>query len=139
MNLPDKIQIPHKPGVMVNQSVALFFVLMAVLFSAPGLAYETITFYHNDALGSPIATSDYGDVDGNVRICWTEDYLPYGKTIDNADTVVPNDSEVQNQLVVGVLEILADTDEALSMTERKLEGQALELFRRTVSGWNNNT
>lgn len=48
-----------------------------------------------------------------------------------------DDLEVQNQLVAGVLEILADTDESLAVTKRKLEGQALELFIRTLSGWNN--
>lgn len=46
-----------------------------------------------------------------------------------------DDLEVQNQLVVGVLEILADTDESLSVAKRNLKGQALELFRRTLSGW----
>ena len=48
-----------------------------------------------------------------------------------------NDLEVQNQLVVGVLEILADTDESVSLAKRSLKGKALELFERTLSGWNN--
>jgi|GEM_PF-2542756 len=47
-----------------------------------------------------------------------------------------DDLEVQNQLVVGILEILADTDESTSAAKRKLEGRALELFDRTLSGWN---
>ncbi len=48
-----------------------------------------------------------------------------------------DDLEVQNQLVVGILEILADTDESTSAAKRKLEGRALELFNRTLSGWSN--
>nr|VFK46850.1 MAG: hypothetical protein BECKTC1821E_GA0114239_10715 [Candidatus Kentron sp. TC]VFK49579.1 MAG: hypothetical protein BECKTC1821D_GA0114238_108116 [Candidatus Kentron sp. TC]VFK62214.1 MAG: hypothetical protein BECKTC1821F_GA0114240_10719 [Candidatus Kentron sp. TC] len=46
-------------------------------------------------------------------------------------------TEVQNQLVVGVLEILTDTDESRSAAKKNLKGQALELFRQTLSRWNN--
>ncbi len=49
---------------------------------------------------------------------------------------VSDDLEVQNQLVVGVLEILADTDESCALAKRKLEGNASALFTRTLSGWN---
>src|SRR4030066_219645 len=48
-----------------------------------------------------------------------------------------DDIEVQNQLVVGVLEIMADTDESVSVAKQNLKGKALELFERTLSGWNN--
>lgn len=53
------------------------------------------------------------------------------------DMGASDDPEIQNQLVVGVLEILADTDESVAEAKSKLEGQALELFVRTLSGWNN--
>nr|VFJ66236.1 MAG: hypothetical protein BECKFW1821C_GA0114237_10096 [Candidatus Kentron sp. FW] len=43
--------------------------------------------------------------------------------------------EVQNQLVVGVLEVLADTSKSLAAANNHLEGRALALFERTVSGW----
>nr|VFK48134.1 MAG: hypothetical protein BECKTC1821E_GA0114239_11033 [Candidatus Kentron sp. TC]VFK63671.1 MAG: hypothetical protein BECKTC1821F_GA0114240_11032 [Candidatus Kentron sp. TC] len=46
-----------------------------------------------------------------------------------------NNPEIQNQLVVGVLEILADTDKSISMTNSNLKDRALALFRRTLSGW----
>ncbi len=45
--------------------------------------------------------------------------------------------EVQNLLVVGVLEILADTDESTSIAKQKLKNYALESFERVLSGWNN--
>lgn len=48
-----------------------------------------------------------------------------------------NDSEVQNQLVVGVLEILADTDQSIQVVRMHLEDRALELFERTLRGWKN--
>ena len=48
-----------------------------------------------------------------------------------------DDAEVQNQLVVGVLEILADTDNSIAMAKEKLKDHSLELFNRTLSGWNN--
>ena len=47
-----------------------------------------------------------------------------------------DDTEVQNQLVVGVLEILADTDRSIAMAKKKLKDKSLELFDRTLSGWN---
>ena len=48
-----------------------------------------------------------------------------------------DDTEIQNQLVVGVLEILADTDSSVLVAKKRLIGRSLELFNRTLSGWNN--
>lgn len=45
--------------------------------------------------------------------------------------------EIQNLLVVGVLEILADTDESIRIAKQKLKNYALESFERVLSGWNN--
>lgn len=50
---------------------------------------------------------------------------------------VSNNLEVQNLLVVGVLEILADTDESTRIAKQKLKNYALESFERVLSGWNN--
>jgi hypothetical protein len=44
--------------------------------------------------------------------------------------------EVQNQLVVGILEILTDTDKCTEMARQKLRGQALGFFERVLIGWN---
>ena len=43
-------------------------------------ALETITYYHNDALGSPVAATDEA---GNVL--WREAYKPYGSRIRKED------------------------------------------------------
>lgn len=48
-----------------------------------------------------------------------------------------NNRETQNQFVVGVLEILADTEESVNVMKQRLKGQALELFERVLAGWNN--
>ena len=44
-------------------------------------------------------------------------------------------TEVQNQLVVGVLEILTDSPETVDVCKQRLIGPALPLFERTQSGW----
>lgn len=51
------------------------------IFSAatvPAYAIETVTYYHLDALGSPVAATDE---QGNLK--WREDYKPYGEKIRN--------------------------------------------------------
>ncbi len=54
--------------------------ILAGLFaiSYPLFAAETLTYYHWDALGSPIAATDQ---QGNV--VWREEYKPYGERIKN--------------------------------------------------------
>jgi len=44
-------------------------------------AVETITYYHNDALGSPVAATD-----ANGAILWKEDYHPYGSRLREEST-----------------------------------------------------
>ncbi len=42
---------------------------------------QSITFFHNDVLGSPVAVTDI-----NGDLCWREDYQPYGeKRLNNDD------------------------------------------------------
>ncbi|AZZ92103.1 hypothetical protein EUZ85_15755 [Hahella sp. KA22] len=56
--------------------VATLFVTALLAVSAS--AQTLITYYHNDALGSPVAATDQ---DGNLL--WRENYAPYGQKIDN--------------------------------------------------------
>jgi len=52
------------------------FTLLVFLGNSQAYAVETITYYHTDALGSPVAgTNEAGD------LLWKEDYLPYGERI----------------------------------------------------------
>jgi RHS repeat-associated protein len=54
-----------------------------MLFLSAGQATETITYYHNDGLGSPVAaTNDEGE------LLWHEDYRPYGERYLNESTDV---------------------------------------------------
>ena len=54
-------------------------VLTAALVIVSGTAHaaETVTYYHNDALGSPVAATD---AQGNLL--WREHYQPYGSRIE---------------------------------------------------------
>ncbi len=51
--------------------------LLLTLLSLNAQAVEEVIYYHNDALGSPIATTDQ---DG--RVVWRKSYAPYGRPID---------------------------------------------------------
>jgi RHS repeat-associated protein len=63
--------------------------LLALLsFSLPALpaqAGETVTYYHLDTLGSPVATTDE---QGNLK--WREEYRPYGSRIKKQTEADPN-------------------------------------------------
>jgi RHS repeat-associated protein len=67
-------------ATMVSRSLRL--VLLGILLLTTGQihAAQSITFYHNDVLGSPVAVSDI-----NGDLCWREDYRPYGEKILNND------------------------------------------------------
>jgi len=52
------------------------FVLILCFASTPSYAIETITYYHTDSLGSPVAGTDTSGV-----LLWKEDYKPYGERI----------------------------------------------------------
>ena len=55
--------------------------LMLAIATQAAWAVETITYYHNDALGSPVAATD-----ANGAILWKEDYHPYGSRIREEST-----------------------------------------------------
>ncbi len=68
-------------NTLINIMGKLLLGLMLV-FAMPSVwAAETITYYHNDALGSPIAATDE-----NGKILWKEDYHPYGARIRKEST-----------------------------------------------------
>ena len=54
----------------------LMLVLLAVAGTATAATVEQITYYHNDALGSPVAATD-----SEGRLLWQEDYSPYGSRL----------------------------------------------------------
>ena len=55
---------------------ALFMGLVLASALAPA---QTVTYFHNDASGTPVLATDAG---GNV--VWKENYLPYGDRVNNA-------------------------------------------------------
>ena len=48
--------------------------LSATLGGVQGFAASTITYYHNDLLGSPVAATD-----ASGHVIWRESYRPYGE------------------------------------------------------------
>ncbi|MEW6120022.1 MAG: Ig-like domain-containing protein, partial [Pseudomonadota bacterium] len=56
----------------VDQSITL------TVEDAPAVVTETITYYHNDALGSPVAATD-----ASGTLLWRETYRPYGERLNN--------------------------------------------------------
>ena len=58
----------------------LFSLLLILVMMCTVNAVETITYYHNDALGSPVAATDES---GNLL--WREAYLPYGERLQKQD------------------------------------------------------
>jgi RHS repeat-associated protein len=68
---------PLKKGLLI------FFALMLGVQSAQAL--ETVTYYHHDALGSPVAAADES---GNLL--WREDYMPYGERVRNPANATDN-------------------------------------------------
>ncbi len=70
-----------RKGLGSTLSVAF---VMALQMMSSAYAAESITFYHNDILGSPVAVTD---VNGNL--CWRENYRPYGEKLLNVDEPDP--------------------------------------------------
>ncbi|MFH0344214.1 MAG: RHS repeat domain-containing protein [Chromatiales bacterium] len=68
--------MPH--GMM--RSIAA---LLLTLLTLNAQAVEEVIYYHNDALGSPIAATDE-----QGRVVWRKSYTPYGQPIDQ---VAPNE------------------------------------------------
>ncbi|MGQ0592954.1 MAG: RHS repeat domain-containing protein, partial [Gammaproteobacteria bacterium] len=53
--------------------IAILFLALLIL-AAQGV--EVVTYYHNDALGSPIIATDQ-----QGRVVWRKSYAPYGQPI----------------------------------------------------------
>jgi len=66
---------------MKNTINKILLGLMLALAVQAAWAVETITYYHNDALGSPVAATD-----ANGAILWKEDYHPYGSRLREEST-----------------------------------------------------
>lgn len=74
-----------------------FFTLLVSCLATPSLAnteYEEITYYHNDALGSPVAATD-----ANGALKWREEYTPYGSRLlhESRETTCGNNTCPQKQ------------------------------------------
>ena len=65
----------------ISQLLKSLAILLLALVSFNALAVEQVTYYHNDALGSPIAASDE-----TGEILWHEEYQPYGNRLNNPST-----------------------------------------------------
>ena len=59
-------------GTVLRTLLTLGLLLAAVT----GQAIERVTYYHNDALGSPVAATDR-----NGTLLWRESYAPYGERL----------------------------------------------------------
>jgi RHS repeat-associated protein len=63
----------------MNHGLLRFIPLLLTLLSLNAQAVEEVIYYHNDALGSPIAATDQ-----EGRVVWRKSYAPYGQPIDPA-------------------------------------------------------
>ena len=68
--------------MMTLHNLPRFFLALWIFFSvgqsmSPAHA-ATVTYYHNDALGSPIAATDAAGA-----LLWRETYRPYGERLDD--------------------------------------------------------
>jgi len=59
---------------MTGKHLKPLLLFMLLFCSSAVFAYEQVTYYHNDALGSPIVASD-----SEGKILWRESYQPYGE------------------------------------------------------------
>lgn len=62
-----------------------FLLLLIVTFSGPQSRAQTVTYFHNDLSGSPMASTDAA---GNL--IWKETYLPYGSKLINSTSAGTN-------------------------------------------------
>lgn len=69
--------------ILISSQIVALVLAFSTLWSVPTQA--DITYYHWDALGSPVAASDE---QGNLR--WREDYKPYGEKIRNEPAAATN-------------------------------------------------
>jgi len=61
---------------LTGRLLRTLFGLCLLLAAISGQAIERVTFYHNDALGSPVAATD-----ASGTLLWRESYAPYGKRL----------------------------------------------------------
>jgi len=66
----------------------IFVKVMGAVVAMVGLAAQagTITYYHNDLLGSPVVATD-----ASGAVIWRESYWPYGERLTNAAASSTND------------------------------------------------
>ncbi|MCP4494114.1 MAG: hypothetical protein GY820_43450 [Gammaproteobacteria bacterium] len=83
--LTNKTHTSDSPSNLIRISWRAILLIATLLISSQSLAVQTITFYHNDVLGSPVAATDE-----NGNICWREDYQPYGEKLENNDGHEPS-------------------------------------------------
>lgn len=81
---------PGYPGEQPMNALSRFTaviqaMLLCVLFSTPVSAVEVITYFHNDAAGTPMAATD---ASGNI--VWKENYRPYGDKLNNQPASASN-------------------------------------------------
>lgn len=72
-------------GRIVNIRILRYFILsffLVILIPFSAIAGERVLYYHNDALGSPVAITD-----ASGTIVWQADYKPFGDTASLTETV----------------------------------------------------
>ncbi len=76
----------HKTFRLIRCFTRGLLTLWLLLAASAGHAVERVTYYHNDALGSPVAATD-----ASGTLLWRESYAPYGERLTqeagNRDTV----------------------------------------------------
>lgn len=65
-------------GSMKNRLIQFMFLFVLLAYGMNARAAEDIIYYHNDALGSPVAATN-----STGGVIWKEDYLPYGEKVVN--------------------------------------------------------
>ncbi|MCP4234632.1 MAG: hypothetical protein GY770_13780, partial [Aestuariibacter sp.] len=83
--LTNKTHTSDFPFSMISCDWRAILLIAILLISSQSFAAQSTTFYHNDMLGSPVATTDE-----NGNICWREDYQPYGAKLENNDGYEPS-------------------------------------------------
>lgn len=74
-------EIKESSVMTLNKIIQIFLLCLLAFASINATAIERVTYFHNDALGSPVAATDKeGD------LLWREEYEPYGERILNEDS-----------------------------------------------------
>jgi RHS repeat-associated protein len=66
----------RKTFSLTSPLMRILLALGLLLAASAGHAIERVTYYHNDALGSPVAATDR-----NGTLLWRESYAPYGERL----------------------------------------------------------